>query len=66
MKKYRYLMLFCSLIFSIAVLAPACRTKSGCEMTESLQAPINKKGEIKKSKRAKSGLFPKNMSKRMK
>lgn len=35
-------------------------------MTESLKAPVNKKGEIKKSKSSKSGLFPKKMSKRMK
>ncbi len=63
MKKYRFLFLFITLC---SFLAPACSRKSGCPMNESLQAPVNKKGEIKKSRGSKSsGLFPKKMSKRM-
>ncbi len=65
MKKYRFL-LFAALLFPLLVATPACSPKSGCEATESLRAPVNRKGEIKKSGRAKSGLFPKKMAKKMK
>lgn len=66
MKKYRAFILFCSLLFSVAVLAPACSQKSGCPANESLRAPVNKKGEIKSKRKGKSGLFPKKMAKKMK
>ena len=66
MSKYRIAALFCFLFFAVGVLAPACRTKSGCQATASLRAPVDKKGNIKASKGAKSGLFPKDMQKRMK
>lgn len=66
MSKYRIAILLCFL-FAVAATAPACSTKSGCQATESLRAPVDKKGNIKKSKGgAKSGLFPKDMQKKMK
>lgn len=65
MKHYRFLP-FLLLIFSITVIAPACSRKSGCPANESLQAKTNKKGDLKKSHKGSSGLFPKKMSKRMK
>lgn len=64
MKKYRILLLL-SFVCSIALLAPACSQKSGCPANESLRAPVNRKGEIKKSGKSQSGLFPKKMSKKM-
>ncbi len=49
------------------VVLPACSRKSGCPATESLRAPVDGKGNIKKTKgRTKSGLFPKDMERRMK
>lgn len=49
------------------VVLPACSRKSGCPATESLRAPVDSKGNIKKAKgRTKSGLFPKDMERRMK
>ncbi len=66
MKKYRYLLLSGAFFCAFALAAPACSQKSGCPANESLRAPINKKGEIKKTKRSKSGLFPKSMTKKMK
>jgi len=65
MKKYRMLLLLTACLFTFSLLAPACSQKTGCPANESLQAPVGKNGEIKKSKGSKSGLFPKKMSKRM-
>lgn len=53
------------LLLFVALAAPACSAKTGCEATESLQPKTNRKGEIKKSGRSQSGLFPKKMSKKM-
>ena len=64
MMKYRFV-IFLSFIFSLALLAPSCSQKSGCQANESLRAPVNKKGELKSSGKSKSGLFPKKMSKKM-
>lgn len=66
MKKYRVFLFFSVLLFSAALLTPACSQKSGCPANESLRPPVNKKGEIKSKGRGQSGLFPKKMSKRMK
>lgn len=66
MKKYRFFLFCCAFLFSVAVAAPACSQKSGCPANESLRAPVNKKGEIKSSKKSKSGLFPKKMTRKMK
>lgn len=66
MSKYRIAVLLCFL-FAVAATAPACSQKSGCPANESLRAPVDKKGNIKKSKGgSNSGLFPKDMQKRMK
>lgn len=64
MKYYRFLPLL--LLFVASFSAPACKSKYGCEATESLQPKTNRKGEIKKSKKTQSGLFPSKMSKKMK
>ncbi len=49
-----------------ASLLPACSTKTGCPANESLRAPVDSKGNLKKPKgRTKSGLFPKDMERRM-
>ncbi|MEQ1746953.1 MAG: hypothetical protein ABMA02_16090 [Saprospiraceae bacterium] len=66
MNKYRITVLICLLFFAVGALAPACSTKSGCQATESLRAPVDGKGNIKSSKSSKSGLFPKSMTKKMK
>ena len=63
MKYYRILPLL--FLAMVAFGAQACKAKYGCEATESLQLKTNRKGEIKKSKKTQSGLFPKNMSKKM-
>jgi hypothetical protein len=55
-------------LFSILSFStPACSPKSGCPATESLQAQTKKaeKGKIGKKKK-KSGLFPKEVSKKAK
>ena len=65
MKYDRFLPFLCFL-FVISLTAPACSRKSGCPATQSLQAKTNKKGELKKGHKSKSGLFPKKMAKRMK
>jgi hypothetical protein len=59
---------FCFLLFTFLLLAtaPACKAKYGCEAQESLRPKVNKKGELKSSKRKKSDLFPKSVSKKMK
>ena len=54
------------LLFSIAMLAPACSKKSGCPATETLKPKMDKKGGFKKSSGSSSGLFPKKMRKKMK
>ncbi len=49
-----------------APLLPACSSKTGCPANESLRAPVDSKGNLKKPKgRTKSGLFPKDMERRM-
>lgn len=63
MKKYSFIVL--TLLPFVAVVAPSCSTKSGCPATESLKAPVNKTGEIKKKKGGSSGLFPKKMQKKV-
>ncbi|MCS7035204.1 MAG: hypothetical protein RMJ33_02340 [Saprospiraceae bacterium] len=56
-----------ALAFGGMTALPACGRKSGCPATESLRAPVDSKGNIKKAKgRTKSGLFPKDMERRMK
>ncbi len=57
--------LFILFALLLAVAAPACSKKAGCEATESLKPKMNKKGEFKKGK-ASQGLFPKKMAKKMK
>lgn len=64
MKYYRFLPLL--LLFVASFSAPACKSKYGCEATESLQPKTNRKGEIKKSGKSQSGLFSSKMSKKMK
>ena len=64
MKIYRIAPLF--LLLFIAFFTPACKTKSGCEATESLKPKMTKGGELKSSKKRSSGLFPKKMAKKMK
>lgn len=65
MKYYRFLPFF-FFLFAIALTTPACSRKSGCPGTENLQASKTKKGDLKKSRKGSSGLFPKKMAKRMK
>lgn len=65
MKKHRFLFFFGTCLFALTLLAPACSRKSGCPANESLRAPVGKNGEIKKSRKSQSGLFPKKMSKKM-
>jgi hypothetical protein len=62
--RFKHFLFFMLLAGFCAATAPACKTKSGCESTESLKPQTNKKGEFKKNKR-KSGLFPKKVNKRM-
>ena len=61
MKYLRFLLLF--LLLAVVAAAPACSQKSGCPANESLRY-TNKKGEIKKPKRASMGLFSSKQSKR--
>lgn len=64
MKNYR-IASFLLLLF-VALLAPAaCKTKSGCEATESLRAETDRAGRPK-IKKHKDGLFSKKMTKKMK
>lgn len=65
MKYYHFLPFLCFL-FALTLTMPACSRKSGCPANESLQAKTNKKGDLKKSHKGSSGLFPKKMAKRMK
>lgn len=65
MKKYHITFLLFFLFFA-SVAAPACKTKSGCESTESLKPKAGKDGSYKSSKKRDDGLFPKKMSKKMK
>lgn len=65
MKNYRIASFF--LLLFVALLAtPACKTKSGCESTESLKPKAGKDGSYKSSKKRDDGLFPKKMAKKMK
>ncbi len=64
MKYYRIISFFLLLFFALAA-APACKTKSGCEATESLKPKPGKDGSYKSSKKRDDGLFPKKMSKKM-
>lgn len=63
MKNYRIVSLF--ILLFIAFFAPACKTKSGCEATESLKPKMTKSGELKAGKKRDAGLFPKKMAKKM-
>ena len=65
MKNYRFIFLLLLLIAAFTT-APACKTKSGCEATESLKPKAGKDGSYKASKKRDEGLFPKKMSKKMK
>jgi hypothetical protein len=58
------LLSFLFLLVAAALALPACAAKSGCEATESLKPSKDRKGEYKPSK-AKSGLFPKKIAKKM-
>jgi hypothetical protein len=66
MKNYRIAPLF--ILLFVALLAPAtsCKTKSGCEQTESLKPKTAKDGGFKSNKKRNEGLFPKKMAKKMK
>lgn len=63
MKKYSIIAF--GLLFFVALLAPACSTKSGCPATESLKPAVNRKGELKSKKHKHTDLFPKKMQKKM-
>jgi hypothetical protein len=64
MKKYYFLTLLIG--FLLMIQGTACNRGTGCPAAD-LAPKINKKGEIKVSKKkSKSGLFDKKMSKRMK
>ncbi|HRI59104.1 MAG TPA: hypothetical protein PK228_05265 [Saprospiraceae bacterium] len=65
MKYYRTISMLLLLFFALAA-APACKTKSGCEATESLKPKAGKDGSYKSSKKRDDGLFPKKMAKKMK
>ena len=65
MKNYRIATFFL-LLFVAFLGAPACKSKSGCEATESLKPKPGKDGSYKASKKRDDGLFPKKMSKKMK
>jgi hypothetical protein len=66
-RKIKYLGLLLALFSLVILSTPACSPKSGCPATESLQAQTKKaeKGKINKKKK-KSGLFPKEVSKKAK
>lgn len=65
MKNYRIVSIL--LFLFVGLLAtPACKTKSGCEATESLKPKAGKDGSYKASKKRDDGLFPKKMAKKMK
>ena len=64
MKLARIALSIC-LLFTVALLAPACSKKSGCPATESLKPKTDRKGNFKKSG-SKTDLFPKKMRKKMK
>ncbi len=64
MKNYRIASLF--ILLFIAFFTPACKTKSGCEATESLKPKMTKGGQLKSGKKRDAGLFPKKMAKKMK
>jgi hypothetical protein len=65
--KLRYIL---GLLMAIMVLslAPACKTKSGCESNERVQPKVNRKGELISKRRGSSTteLFDKKRRKRMK
>lgn len=65
MKNYRIVSIL-FFLFVALLAAPACKTKSGCESTESLKPKAGKDGGHKSSKKRDDGLFPKKMSKKMK
>ncbi|MCW5920796.1 MAG: hypothetical protein KIS77_00485 [Saprospiraceae bacterium] len=65
MKNYRIAAL-CFFLLVAFVAAPACKTKSGCESTESLKPKAGKDGSYKTGKKRDDGLFPKKMAKKMK
>jgi hypothetical protein len=65
--KYARFFLLMFTLSTLALAAPGCNRKSGCPAQESLKPPTNKKGEITgKRRKAKSkGLFPKDVSRKM-
>ena len=63
--KYSRIAFMLFLLFSVALIAPACSKKSGCPATESLKPKSDKKGAFKKSKGSSSDLFPKKIRKKM-
>lgn len=65
MKYYRTAAFFLLLFFAMSA-APSCKTKSGCEATESLKPKPGKDGSYKASRKRDDGLFPKKMAKKMK
>jgi hypothetical protein len=64
MRSFRYFLLPC--FAALLLLAPACRTKSGCPANADMSPKTNKRGQIvgRKSK-ASSGLFPKGVKKKV-
>ncbi len=59
-------LLLAAVVLGGGATLPACSPKSGCPSTESLRAPVDSKGNLKTKGHAKSGLFPKDMERRMK
>jgi hypothetical protein len=65
MRNYRLFLLPLLLLFSVALVAPACSKKSGCPAQESLKPKKTKSGNFK-SKKSNSELFGKKMRRKMK
>lgn len=66
MKNYRIALTFIFLFAVLIMPASSCKTKSGCESTESLKPKSGKDGSYKSGKKRDDGLFPKKMAKKMK
>jgi hypothetical protein len=64
MRSFRFYIL--PVLAFIVLMAPACRTKSGCPTNADMAPKTNKRGQIvgRKSK-ASTGLFPKGVKKKV-
>lgn len=62
MKKWHIYLIIIVLAISTSVITSSCSKKVGCPATESLRAPVNRKGELS-SKHGNTRLFPKDMDK---